>query len=206
MTSEGQKSKERSKNRLALIILYGLLPLAIVLGSCVIVVVHKYNFLCWNGTDTDHFPDGKKSLESNYRGGLLHGIQIQYYPSGLMMHERHYRKGKLHGLVRSWDAEGKIIEETAYANGQRHGASSCFDVSGKLSSEDTYSSGKRVKTVQYVRDPNQAQTVAFEGYYKNGRPDSGQFIRYSAAQERFLVYTYEKGKLVPPQPPPPDTE
>jgi hypothetical protein len=207
MPGEDSKSNTKSKNLLALIILYVLLPLAIVVSVWGIVIIHKYNFLCWNGTDIDHYPSGEKMLESNYRGGLLHGTQIRYYPNGLMMYEKNFVKGQLHGLLRSWDAKGKIIDEIPYARGDRHGVSRCYDESGNLSSEDTYVNEKRVKTVQYVRDPNQGHTVSFEGYYKNGRPESGQFVRYSAVKKSLRVYTYEKGEFVTPkQTPPKDME
>jgi antitoxin component YwqK of YwqJK toxin-antitoxin module len=204
MTNKDSNPKLRSKNLLALIILYLLLPLAIIVSLLGVVIIDKYNFLCWNGADIDRYPSGKKMLESSYRGGLLHGVQIEYYPSGLMMYEKHYSKGQLHGLLRGWDAEGKIVEETGYAQGNKHGVSVCYDVSGNLSSEDSYVNGKRIKTIQYVRDPNQDRTVSFEGYYKNGKPDSGQFVRYSAAQSGFRVYTYEKGKFVIPEQTPPE--
>ncbi len=199
MTGENGNPKVESQDRLGLLILYGLLPLTIVISLLGIGIIHKYNFLCWNGTDIDHYPNGKKMLESNYRGGLLQGVQIEYYSNGLMKYERNYANGQLHGPMRSWDAEGKIVEETIYAQGNKHGISACYDVAGNLSSEDTYVNGKRVRTIQHVRDPNQDRTVSFEGYYKNGRPESGQFLRYSAAQSRFRVYTYENGEFVSPQ-------
>jgi len=120
------------------------------------------------------------------------------------MYEKNFVKGQLHGVLRSWDAEGKIVEETAYAQGNKHGISACYDVAGNLSSEDTYVNGKRVKTIQYVRHPDHGHTDAYEGYYKNGRPESGQFVRYSAAQNSFRVYTYEKGKFVTPEQTPPE--
>ena len=178
MTGENSKSNAKSKNLLASIILYVLLPLAIVVSLWGIAIIHKYNFLCWNGTEIDHYRSGEKKLESNYQGGLLHGMQITYHPNGLMMYEKNFVSGQLHGVLRSWDAEGKIVEETPYAHGNKHGVSVCYDVSGNLSSEDSYVNGKRIKTIQYVRDPNQGYTLSFEGYYKDGKPESGQFVRY----------------------------
>ena len=207
MTGEYSKSNAKSKNLFALLILYVLLPLAIVVSLWGIAIIHKYNFLCWNGTEIDHYRSGEKKLESNYRSGLLHGMQIKYHPNGLMMYEKNFVKGQLHGLFRSWDAQGKIIDEVPYVHGSRHGTSRCYNVSGILSSEDTYVNGKRTKTIQYVHDPNHGQTLSFEGYYKDGKPESGQFVRYSAVTSSLRVYTYEKGKFVTPQQTPPaDTE
>ena len=197
MTDSDSKPKSSSRNLLGTLILYVFLPLAIVVGSLGIWAIHTYNFLCWNGTDIDHYPSGEKMLESNYRGGLLHGTQIKYYPDGFMMYEKNYERGKLHGLMRTWDVDGKIAEETPFARGKRHGVAVCYDVSGLVSSEDTYVHGTRTKTTQYIRFPEQGHTEVFEGYYKNGKPDSGQFVRYSAVKDGFLVYTYDQGKLVP---------
>ena len=202
MTEVNGKSNAKSKNLLALIILYVLLPLAIAISLLGIGIIHKYNFLCWNGTDIDHYPSGKKMLESNYRGGLLHGMQIKYHPNGLMMYEKNFVRAQLHGLVRNWDAQGKIIDEVPYVHGNKHGISLDYDVSGKLSSEDTYVNGKRTKTIQYVRDPNSGHTLSFEGHYKDGKPESGQFVRYSAVTSSLRVYTYEKGEFVTPEPTP----
>lgn len=199
MTDSDSRPKTNSKNLLGTLILYVFLPIAIVLCSLGIWVVHTYNFLCWNGTDIDLYPNGKKMLESNYQGGLLHGTQIKYYPDGFMMYEKNYKKGQLHGLMRTWDPNGRIAEEIPYAHGNRHGKSVCYDVSGQVSSEDSYVDGKRTKTVQYVRFPEHGHTEVFEGYYKNGRPESGQFVRFSAVKDGFMVYTYEEGKLVPPK-------
>jgi len=204
MTGVNSNSKAESKSRLALLILYVLLPLAIIISVWAMVIIHKYNFLCWNGTDIDYYRNGEKKLESNYRGGLLHGMQIKYHPNGLMMCEKNFAGGQLHGMVRSWDAQGKIIDEVPYVNGNKHGVSLYYDVSGKLSSEDTYVNGKRTKTVQYVHDPNSGHTLSFEGHYKDGKPESGQFVRYSAVKKSLRVYTYEKGKFVTPQQTPPE--
>jgi len=109
------------------------------------------------------------------------------------MIEREFQEGKLQGLCSIWDSEGRLEEETEYAQGRMHGTSTLFDAKGQTSSVDTFNHGVKKRSVRYVRRAD--DTRKYEAEYQNGRPWSGEVVRYVMGQG-FKIYTYDEGKLV----------
>ena len=193
MVAKEPHPKSPSQDRLRMILIAVAVPIVLVLSLSGVQIFHKYNVFCWNGIDVTHYGDGQIKLETTYRGGLRHGRQTQYHPNGQMMFECNFHEGKLQGLRSFWDSEGRLEEETEYAQGRMHGTSTLFDAKGQVSSLDTFNHGMKERSVRYNRRADDTQK--YEAEYQNGRPWSGEVVRYVMGQG-LKVYTYDEGKLV----------
>ncbi len=186
-------SKSASQDRLRIVLIVVIAPIVLVLSLSGVGLVHSYNIFCWNGIDVTHYRDGQVELETTYLGGLRHGRQTKYHPNGKKMIEREFQEGKLQGLCSIWDSEGRLEEETEYAQGKMHGTSTLFDSKGQTSSIDTFNHGVKERSVHYNRTAEDTQK--YEAEYRNGRPWSGEIVRYVVGKG-FKIYTYEEGRLV----------
>ncbi len=76
------------------------------------------------------WPEGNKRCEGKYEKGIKQGLWTYWYPSGQKSWERTFKDGVLDGKVIQWSFDGK----RGYA----------FD----------YQSGRRVKSTEWIGDPN----------------------------------------------------
>ena len=193
MVAKESHPKSPSLERLRIVLIVVAAPIVLVLSLSGVGLVHSYNIFCWNGIEVTHYRGGQVELETTYRGGLRHGRQTQYHPNGQKMFECNFHEGKRHGLLSIWDSEGRLEEETEYAQGRMHGTSTLFDSKGQTSSVDTFNHGVKKRSVHYHRRAD--DTRKYEAEYQNGRPWSGEVVRYVMGQG-FKIYTYDEGKLV----------
>jgi len=193
MTAKEPHSKSASQDRLRIVLIVVVAPIVLVFSLSGVGLVHSYNIFCWNGIEVTHYRGGQVELETTYLGGLRHGRQTKYHPNGQKMFECNFHEGKRHGLLSIWDSEGRLEEETEYGQGRMHGTSTLFDSKGQTSSVDTFNHGVKERSVHYNRTAEDTQK--YEAEYRNGRPWSGEIVRYVVGKG-FKIYTYEEGRLV----------
>jgi len=69
-----------------------------------------------DGNYVDHYDNGQKMIEENYKNGELDGLQIRWYKNGQKWTESNYKDGE-EGLSTTWYENGqKQYESTWYEN------------------------------------------------------------------------------------------
>lgn len=112
-----------------------------------------------------YFANGKKSVETNYFNGELHGKRIIYASNGKVSDEEGFEYGELHGPNKEYYANGKLKLEQNFYYGEESGPAKEYYEDGTLREEKNYrngvlngpakyydTTGKLVKTINYYYD------------------------------------------------------
>jgi uncharacterized protein len=119
----------------------------------------------YTGAVKAYYPNGKPSVEQNYKNSIMEGKQTTYYPSGQIqevrfvqdgqatgLREEYYPDGKLklsspyqddklHGQEVEYHANGKVKRKTAYLFGEKEGWETTYDANGKLVLKEYFRDG-----------------------------------------------------------------
>jgi antitoxin component YwqK of YwqJK toxin-antitoxin module len=71
----------------------------------------------YTGRAIERDETGSPVIESEFRGGIQHGIEREYYPNGNIKSEKTYDVGKPEGIGRTWHENGKLRTEAIYKHG-----------------------------------------------------------------------------------------
>jgi hypothetical protein len=134
----------------------------------------------YTGTWTEWYPNGKKKMEKNLRGGIYHGSpsKIDWYPNGQMKCSIHHVDGKK--LYTVWYENGIKKQKTDPADG----TVIYWDESGKKREGPFLQMHSRVPQLPYR-----------EAHYKNGKLH-GKLTEWDNQREIARIAQYENGQLI----------
>ena len=87
--------------------------------------------------------DGKKGLESNYKGGFRHGLTVGWHENGQKSFESNYKDGKQNGLHVIWHDNGQKQSEAIYKNNLPDGMKTQWYSNGQKEMEERFKNGKK---------------------------------------------------------------
>jgi peptidyl-prolyl cis-trans isomerase B (cyclophilin B) len=108
----------------------------------------------------------KKTQESKYFKGQLHGAHTEWWENGKRKRHGRYNSGKRHGRWVEYHENGNIMSDENYKQGIKDGPSTEWHDDGIKHSKGEYVNGERIGPWQY--------------WDKNGRP-----IQYACIKTRF---------------------
>jgi hypothetical protein len=124
---------------------------------------HEY-FEQFSGHYVKYYDDGKKSVESAYENGKLHGPYVGYHANGKKYIDVTYEKGERHGSYYKYYNNGNKFIEATYVNDKLHGVYVSYHCDGSKNAESTYKNGKlHGPDIIYGRDTD---TIRI---YENGK-------------------------------------
>jgi antitoxin component YwqK of YwqJK toxin-antitoxin module len=169
-----------------------------------------------DGPWTSYSEDGKKTGESEMRGGKSNGRTTLYYPGGrTKMWEGSYRDGLEDGESRQWDEEGKLLgsyrlvrgtgtkltwnengtkeSRCEQRDGKEHGRCTTWRDDGSVLKEEEYRNGVRHGRHVSWWDQRRGRKQS-EGSYRNGKRE-GVWREWSF-EGKLSQGTFRNDKLV----------
>lgn len=114
------------------------------------------------GTQRSYHENGKLKSESEYEGGMPHGLHRSFFTDGNPELEIHFSNGEIDGFYRTFYTNGQLQSEIIYSKGKPWNAQTCFSRKGvRLKSGDInegngtvyhYSQGGRLQYVEHYKD------------------------------------------------------
>ena len=80
----------------------------------------------FTGLEYALYPDGQKSMETNYKDGKQHGVSTAWHENGQKSIEANHKDGKTHGVTTWWRKNGQKSIENNFKDGRQHGVSTMW--------------------------------------------------------------------------------
>ncbi len=102
----------------------------------------------FTGIVLDHYPNGVKKYELEYKNGLQNGTETKWYDNGDKQYEVPWVDGKKHGHESGWLEANRSQKshEIGWKHGKYHGAYVAFNHDGTVRYQCTHIDGKRTNS------------------------------------------------------------
>ena len=98
----------------------------------------------FTGKAVDHYENGQKKSEENYRGGKRDRLSVEWYEHGQKWKEANYKDGELDGLWVNWNKNGQKKSEKNYKAGKLDGLWVRWHENGQKIGEWNFKDGVRI--------------------------------------------------------------
>ncbi|QLH34430.1 MAG: hypothetical protein HWD62_00390 [Cyclobacteriaceae bacterium] len=85
-----------------------------------------------------YFPNGKISIEGNFKNGVRWGTFYEYHPNGTLIRKIDYEDGMRHGSVEVYDEHGRHIQRAFYQNNKLVDSIKSYFPSGLIKQEGIF--------------------------------------------------------------------
>lgn len=120
-----------------------------------VIVIEKQNgtrrweYFLENGkftfdTRRSTFNDGKKTTETSFKDGEMHGLQKVFFPNGNLKQAIEYKDGKKNGKWTTGFANGQVSSVIEYKDGKYHGKYVEYYTNGQKAGEGEYKENRLV--------------------------------------------------------------
>lgn len=120
-----------------------------------------------SGNVVAYYPNGKKSVDLNYKNSKQEGKQTYYYSTGTILEERNFTNSDYNGAYTEYHPNGKVKLSTTYVDDEHHGLYQEFDESGNVLVSKNYFYGT-LHGLSEVIDPK--TKVSKKMMYRYGYP------------------------------------
>ena len=136
----------------------------------------------------EYYESGEPHLESEYKDGWKHGLEIRKWESGATMHRGSYVMGKQQGEWQNWFSNGQLRSQITYRDGEPFGPRTLWHESGAVDTkleERTREDGSKY-LVQFGWHPNGQRSVEGQLYDEIGLSAEGIWRVWSERGNRDL--------------------
>lgn len=158
-----------------------------------------------DGLYKDWYDDGRISMESFYKDGVLHGEYKSWHANGMSEHRGIYTHGLKHGTFETWFDSGNLKSHYNYVKDHLHGECIEYYPNGymqKLSAYNMqvlngtqyewYYTGKPSTTTNYKNGYKQGE---YRSYHSNGFPMEESYFMFDKLHGERKLYD-DAGKLI----------
>jgi antitoxin component YwqK of YwqJK toxin-antitoxin module len=145
-----------------------------------------------DGELSEYNKEGHKIHRTLYKNGVKDGISVAYFEDGKTHITMTYKNNLLNGTVTEYFPNGKIKRTTPYLDGLKEGKETSYHENGVIASVGHYKKGKKDGLFQSW---NYSEILTFEAEFSDDLRN-GKFNKYDQLGKPKVLSTYNLDKLV----------